>query len=174
LASRYSYANADTLIDRLITERPRDWLPKEFKSYAELLRACLVDAQETMAKLLGKDESTWTWGRQFTVHFPHPLATVPLAGQQFVIPDFPQQGSLSSFATVNRGSSVSMRLIADVSNWDRTQQGIALGVSGKPSSPHWKDQLEDWRNVTPRAFPFTKAAVMRAARETLVLEPATK
>jgi acyl-homoserine lactone acylase PvdQ len=61
-----------------------------------------------------------------------------------------------------------------VSNWDRTQQGIAPGVSGNPSSPHWKDQLEDWRNVTPRAFPFTKRAVMRATRETLVLESATK
>jgi penicillin amidase len=67
-----------------------------------------------------------------------------------------------------------MRLIADLSDWDRTQQGITLGVSGLPSSPHWKDQLEDWRNVTPRAFPFTKAAVMSAAKETLMLEPATK
>jgi penicillin amidase len=174
LANRYSYSNADTLIDRLITERPKDWLPKEFKSYAELLRACLMDAREQLTKTIGPDEAGWIWGNEFKARFPHPLAGVALIGNQFVIPPFPQQGSQSSFPTVNRGSSVSMRLIADVSDWDRTQQGIALGVSGVPSSPHWKDQLDDWRNVTPRAFPFTKAAVINAAKETLTLEPATK
>ena len=31
---------------------------------------------------------------------------------------------------------------------------------------------DDWRAVTPRAFPFSAAAVARATRETLILEPA--
>jgi penicillin amidase len=170
-AKKYSYSNADTLIDRLITERPARWLPKEFKSYAELMRACLKDARAVLTKSFGADEPTWTWGGGFAVFFLHPLAGVPLIGQQFQIAPFPQRGSLSSFPTVNRGPNVSMRLIADTSDWDRTQQGITLGVSGVPSSPHWKDQLEDWRNVTPRAFPFTKAAIMSATKEILVLEP---
>jgi penicillin amidase len=173
-ARAYSYANADTFVDRLITERPVDWLPKEFKSYAELLRACLADARAELTKTHGEDESLWTWGREWLVRFPHPLAGVPLIGQQFVIPPFPQKGGHSSLPTVNRGPTVSMRLIADLSNWDNTQQGIALGVSGLPSSPHWKDQLDDWRNVTPRAFPFTKVAVKNAAKQTLLLEPATR
>ena len=72
---------------------------------------------------------------------------------------------------MNVGSSVSMRLIADLSDWDKTQQGIALGEAGLPKSPHWTDQLADWRAVTPRAFPFTQPAVVKAAKETLVLEP---
>ena len=53
---------------------------------------------------------------------------------------------------------VSMRLIADPSDWDKTQQGIALGESGLPKNPHWSDQLADWRAVTPREFPFTQPA----------------
>ncbi|HKR00114.1 MAG TPA: penicillin acylase family protein [Pyrinomonadaceae bacterium] len=171
-AKLYSFSNSDTLIDRLIKERPADWLPKEFKSYAELLRACLAEAREELMKDYGADESKWIWGREAQVRFPHPLAGVPLVGQRFAIAPFPQNGSQGSLPTVNRGSSVSMRLIADLSDWDRTQQGIALGVSGLPSSPHWKDQLEDWRNVTPRTLPFTAAAVASAARETLLLEPA--
>jgi penicillin amidase len=173
-AKLYSFSNSDTLIDRIITERPREWLPTEFKSYAELLRACLADARAELAKDYGADETLWTWGREALVRFPHPLASVPLIGQRFTIAPFPQYGSLSSFPTVNRGSSVSMRLIADTSDWDRTRQGIALGVSGLPSSPHWKDQLEDWRNVTPRTFPFTRMAVMSAVKEMLTLVPATK
>jgi penicillin amidase len=161
-ANRYHFGNADTLIDRLIEERPREWLPKEFKTYAELLRACLTD------------ETQWTWGREARVNFPHPLAGAPLVGKMFTVEPFPQRGSLSSFPTVNRGSSVSMRFVADTSDWDKTRQGIALGVSGLPTSPHWKDQLDDWRNVTPRLFPFTKAAVYAVGGEPLVLEPATK
>jgi penicillin amidase len=173
-AKQYSYSNADTFVDWVITDKPAGWLPKEFKSYAELLRAADHDARAELTKSYGADEQQWTWGREAMVRFPHPLAQVPLLGQQFVIAPFSQQGSTSSLPTVNRGSSVSMRLIADPSDWDRTQQGIALGVSGIPSSPHWKDQLDDWRNVTPRAFPFTKAAVEAAAKQTITLEPLTQ
>ncbi|HKC64359.1 MAG TPA: penicillin acylase family protein, partial [Pyrinomonadaceae bacterium] len=173
-ARAYNYSNSDTLIDRLIEERPREWLPKEFKSYAELFHQCLEDARQELAKSYGADESKWTWGQESLVRFPHPLAGAPLIGQQFAIPPFAQSGSVGALPTVNRGSSVSMRFIADLSNWDNTLQGIALGVSGIPSSPHWKDQLEDWRNVSPRAFPFSKAAVSSATKETWVFEPASK
>ena len=173
LAKGYGWDNSGTLIDRLIQEQPREWLPKEFTSYAELLIACYADAREALTKRLGRDESQWTWGRWAQVGFPHPLARVPLVGQQFLIQPFPQNGSGGNVTTVNVGRSVSMRFIADPGDWDKTQQGIALGESGLPSSPHWRDQLEDWRNVTPRVFPFTKAAVERATKETVVLAPAS-
>jgi hypothetical protein len=105
--------------------------------------------------------------------FPHPLGGAPLIGAVFTVPPFPQNGTSGLLgATVNVGASVSMRLIADPSDWDKTQQGIALGESGSPKNPHWSDQLADWRAVTPREFPFTQAAVVKAAKEKLVLEPA--
>jgi penicillin amidase len=171
LAKSYTWPNRDTLIDRIITERPNEWLPKEFKDYMELLRVCEMVARATITKRLGADESKWTWGQSAQVRFPHPLAAVPLIGQQFLIPPFPQNGSSGNTVSVNVGRDVSMRLIADPGDWDKTQHGIPLGESGLPNSPHWKDQLEDWRNVTPRIFPFTKAAVARATKDTLVLKP---
>jgi penicillin G amidase len=170
-AARYSWSNSDTLIDRILSERPREWLPKEFNSYAELLYACYVEARGTIAKRLGTDESKWTWGNYRQVTFPHPLARAPLIGLQFTIPPFPQNGA-GAYPSVNVGNSVSMRLIADPGDWDKTRQGIALGQSGNPASPHWKDQLDDWRAVTPRPFPFTAQAVAAATVKTLVLEPA--
>lgn len=170
-AKQYAWSNSRTLIDRIITERPREWLPKEYKNYAELLRASNKEVRAALTKRLGADETNWTWGRDAQVTFPHPLARVPLIGQQFVIPPFPLNGSRSTFPTVNIGQSVSMRFIADASDWDKTQQGITLGESGLPSSPHWKDQLQDWRNVTPRIFPFTEKAIAGAAKTTLVLAP---
>ena len=171
LASGYFWPESDVVIDRIITEQPRDWLPKEFSSYADLLKASYEDARQALTKSLGADETKWTWGAQTKARFNHPLAQVPFLGAPYVIEAFPQNGTYGAGATVNAGSNVSMRFIADVTDWDKSQNGIPLGESGLPNNPHWKDQLDDWRKVTPRPFPFSKAAVESATKETLTLTP---
>ncbi|HKU73185.1 MAG TPA: penicillin acylase family protein [Pyrinomonadaceae bacterium] len=172
LVRNYQWSNFDTTLDRVLTEQRATWLPKEFPSYVDLLRASYDDAVNTLTKSLGADQTKWTWGEMVKARFPHPLGGAPLIGAQFTVPPFPQNGTGGFIgATVNVGSSVSMRLIADPSDWDKTQQGIALGESGSPKSPHWSDQLADWRAVTPREFPFTQPAVLKATKATLILEP---
>ncbi|MCA1621329.1 MAG: penicillin acylase family protein [Acidobacteria bacterium] len=170
-AAQYRWPASANLFDRLIQERPAGWLPKEFATYADLLDAAHKETRDALAKAFGADETKWTWGVRLPVNFPHPLANVPGAGEPFKLAPFPQRGGGGLFAAPNVGAGVSMRLIADVSDWDKTQQGIALGVSGDPRSPHWQDQLADWRASTPRVFPFTAGAVARAAYLTHVLEP---
>ena len=171
LASSYFWPESDVLIDRIITEQPRDWLPKEFSTYADLFKASYEDARQALTKSLGADETKWTWGAQTKARFNHPLAQLPFIGAPYVIEPFPQNGTGGSGATVNVGSSVSMRFIADVNDWDKSQNGIPLGESGLPNNPHWKDQLDDWRKVTPRPFPFSKAAIESATKETVTLAP---
>lgn len=172
LVRNYQWSNFDTTLDRIVKDQPLDWLPKGFNNYGELFRACYDDAVKTLTRTIGADESKWTWGDIAKARFPHPLAAAPLIGLQFTIPPFPQNGTGGLIgATVNVGSAVSMRLIADPSNWDLTQHGISVGESGVPSSPHWKDQLDDWKAVTPRVFPFSEAAVAAATKQSLVLEP---
>ena len=172
LVRSYQWSNFDTTLDRVIKDQPATWLPKEFSSYADLMRACYDEAITNLTKSLGADQSKWSWGDLAKARFPHPLGGAPLIGAQFTVPPFPQNGTGGSLgATVNVGASVSMRLIADPSDWDKTQQGIALGESGLPKSPHWSDQLADWRAVMPHEFPFTQAALVQAAKEKLVLEP---
>jgi penicillin amidase len=172
LVKNYQWSNFDTTLDHVLKTQSPAWLPKEFTSYADLLKACYDEAFATLTKNLGADQTKWTWGEIAKARFPHPLAAAPLIGGQFTVPPFPQNGTGGLIgATVNVGASVSMRLIADPSDWDKTQHGIALGESGLPKNPHWSDQLADWRAVTPREFPFSAAAVMKATKETLVLEP---
>lgn len=172
LVQRFQWNNFDTTLDRIIKDQPAEWLPKEFASYADLMRLSYDEAIANLTKIIGADETRWTWGDMVKARFPHALSAAPLIGAQFTVPPFPQSGTGGLLgSTVNVGASVSMRLIADLSDWDKTQQGIALGVSGLPKSPHWSDQLADWRAVTPREFPFTPAAVAKAAKQTLVLEP---
>jgi penicillin amidase len=164
----YGWPETDVFIDRVLADQPGDWLPKEFASYAELFRASYADARQALTKAIGADESQWLWGNMVKARFPHPLAQVPFIGNQFVVPPIPQNGG---GGTVNVGANVSMRLIADTSDWDKTLNGIPLGESGLPNTPHWKDQLDDWRNITPRSLPFTKKAVESATKEMLTLQP---
>ncbi|HEX7295610.1 MAG TPA: penicillin acylase family protein [Pyrinomonadaceae bacterium] len=172
LVRNYQWSNFDTTLDHIIQNQPTEWLPKGMTSYAELYRSVYDEAVASLTKSLGEDQTKWTWGDMVKARFPHPLSGAPLIGTQFTIPPFPQNGTGGLLgATVNVGASVSMRLIADTSNWDQTQHGIALGESGMPSSPHWKDQLDDWRAVTPRVFPFTEAAIAAATKQTLTLTP---
>ncbi len=171
LIKAYGWANFETTLDRIIAEQPKEWLPKEFNSYAALLRACYADARQALTKSLGADESKWKWGEMQKVRFNHPLAAAPLIGLQFTIPPIPQNGVGSLGPTVNVGSNVSMRFIANPTDWDATLHGITLGESGLASSPHWKDQLDDWRDVTPRRFPFSKSAVENAAKDSITLVP---
>jgi penicillin amidase len=168
----YAWSNFDTTLDSLISQRPPNWLPKEFKTYADLLRACHQDALAMLKKNLGEDEQKWTWGNLVKSRFPHPLAGVPFVGNQFAVSPYPQNGTGGTAATVNVGAGVSMRLIADPSDWDKTQMGITLGQSGNPTSAHWRDQFDDWYKVTPAVFPFSDAAIAAAEKSRLVLAPA--
>jgi penicillin amidase len=160
-----------SFFDRLITERPKEWLPKEYASYADLIKASEIEARETISKQLGADETKWTWGARTKSTFPHPLEIAPLIGAQFKVEALPQNGSSGSGATPNVGASVSMRLIATPGNWDLTRHGITTGQSGDPKSPHWKDQLDGWYSGNTPIFPFSKPAVTKATKEIVLLVP---
>jgi len=153
-----------------MVEQPREWLPPEFKSYAEFLRACYQEARANLVKRLGADETKWTYANPASRPrwWNHPLDSAPLIGAQFKIPFFATGGNST---TPNVAAFVSMRLIANPGDWDQTRHGFALGQSGDPQSPHYKDQLDDWRGVTPPELPFTQAAVERATKLTLRLTP---
>lgn len=160
-----------SFFDRLITERPKEWLPKEYASYADLLKACDAETKETLAKQLGADESKWIWGGRNKINIPHPLAAAPLIGGQFMIDALPQNGSGGAGASPNVGAAVSMRFIATPADWDLTRHVIPTGESGDPKSAHWKDQLDAWYSGNTPIFPFTKNAVEKAAKETILLVP---
>jgi penicillin amidase len=167
LARQFSWPSY-IVFDELIQEQPQEWLPSEFKSYPDLVIACYRQTLEDLEKRFGTDSAKWKWGEFVKVRFLHALSQATLFGPQFEIPAFGQNGSS---ATINNGSSVSMRFVADLADWDNCRLGITLGQSGDPKSSHWKDQLEDWRNVTPGVFPFNRKTVDAASRSQLVLVP---
>lgn len=173
-ARQYRWTNQHVLMDTIVAEWPAAWLPKDFANWPIFVASCAAETRANLAKKYGADESKWTFGQAVQIKFNHPLAAAPLVGNQFKIEPFPQNGNGYAGGlgpTVNVGPTVSMRLIADPGNWDNTRHGITLGESGNPQSVHYKDQLDDWRNVTPRVFPFSAQAVNNAARSSLTLMP---
>ena len=170
-ARNVSLPNDAAFFDWIISEKPKEWLPKEFANYADLLRQSEKDARANLTKQLGADESKWSWGAVAKINLAHPLAVAPLVGSLFAIESLPQNGSGGSGATPNVGASVSMRFIAAPGNWDATRLVIPSGESGDPKSLHWKDQLNAWYTGNTPVFPFSNQSVKNATKEKLILSP---
>ena len=73
--------------------------------------------------------------------------------------------------TVNAGSRVSMRFVADLNDWSDTRLCVPLGESGDLSSVNRDDQLEEWRNLKPRSMPFSREKIERRTRSVLTIKP---
>ncbi|MCA1575857.1 MAG: penicillin acylase family protein [Acidobacteria bacterium] len=168
-AQLYEWRNEGTFVDRLIIQRPKSWLPAEFADYESLLLACYREAVNKLTEKLGPDRDRWTWGRLAPVRFPHPLEKLGPIGAKFATKTF-LQNTGGSMPTVNAGARVSMRFIVDLSDLDATRLCLPLGESGVHSSVQREDQLDEWRNVTPRLMPFNERAIARATRSVLVLK----
>ncbi len=160
-----SWIVRERLIWRIVEQKPSNWLPKEFASYTDLYKTCDTESRESLTKRFGNN---LVWGSLSKANFPHPLAAAPLIGMQFATPNIGIDGS---GVTPNVGSNVSMRHIAVPNNWDETRHVIPLGQSGNPASPHYKDQFDSWNKGDLPIFPFSKSAVEKAAKETLILSP---
>jgi len=169
-AQLFEWRNEGTFLDKLITERPIAWLPERFTAYESFVLACYREARNALSNQLGSDSKQWTWGRLAQVRFPHPLERMGSVGPRFAVSTFPQNTG-GSMPTVNAGSRVSMRFIADLSDWEASRLCLPLGESGDPSSTHRADQLDDWRNVAPPVLPFGEESIAIAARDVVIMTP---
>ena len=117
-AARFGWANDGNWEDKILLTQPKNWLPKEFSSYADLFKACEIEARDKLIKQIGIDREKWTWGNSGKIIFPHPLVVAPLIGLQFDVKSLPLKGSGGAAATPNVGASVSMRFLASPDDWD--------------------------------------------------------
>jgi len=154
-----------------------DAAPEEERG--RLVREALAEARAEIRAKLGPDDSRWSWGALHQASFLHPLGKNEDLRKRFDRGSVPRGGDGN---TVNNTSSTSgdlrqthgasFRMIADVSDWDRSVATSVPGQSGDPASPHYDDLLPLW--AEGRYFPlvFSRAAVERETRERLLLKPA--
>ena len=161
----YEAEIASEVVEKLLREKPKDWFP----DYDALLLRTLVDAVQAGVRMQGKDVKRWDYSRNpqgFVL--PHPvLNQLPLVGQYFQIGPVPMAGSPTTIKQTTRRLGPSMRFVADLSNWERSQSNITIGQSGQVFSRHFRDQWDAY--YVGKSFPMPFKQV--AASSTLSVTP---
>ena len=162
----YEFNMAPAVVERLLRERPAGW----FGDYDEMLLRALADAVEEGRRMQGRDPTRWHYGDYLRIAINNPvLHQVPLAGKYFDIGPVPMSGSSTTVKQTTQALEPSMRMNADLGDWERSLFNIPIGQSGQILSSHYKDQWEDYYNARSYPMQYGKVdvkstLVFRAAR----------
>ena len=160
----YEFNMAPVVVERLLRERPAGW----FADYDDMLLRALADAVEEGRRMQGRDPKRWQYGEYLRISINNPvLHEVPLVGKYFDIGPVPMSGSSTTVKQTTRTLAPSMRMNADLGDWDRSLFNIPIGQSGQILSSHYRDQWTDYYNA--RSYPMQFGKV--DARSTLVFRP---
>jgi penicillin amidase len=159
-------------LQKVLTDRPPNWLPKQFQSYDELLAAAADDSVAKMAKETHSEKiADWPWKRFDALDMLHPIGHEGLLKRLLSITDKPQSGTQFSVRAATKHHGPSMRFVADLSDWDDSILLIPAGQSGQLGSAHYADQFSYWFEGKPIAAPFSDNAELAVRRHLLKLEP---
>jgi penicillin amidase len=170
LAEDYTWAEKNFAEEEIVMHGSADWLPAKYKNWDALL----TDAVRQGMKKghAPSDVSQWTYGSWHVVDIEHPLAKfLPMAGRIAETGPEPLSGDTTTVKQVGRDFGPSQRFTMDWSNIDGSTENIALGESGNPYSPYFRDQWHDYAAGVTFAFPFSPEAVAAQTRHTLRLAP---
>jgi len=142
-----------------------------------ILLLSLDQAVELLAERLGNDLKGWQYGQDDYKHalIRHPMsAALPDSLRaRYDVGPHPRGGYGNTVNATgggdNQTSGASFRIIADLSDWDRTVGTNTPGQSGDPSSPHYRDLFPIW--AQGRYFPvlFSREKVEGVAEARTVL-----
>jgi penicillin amidase len=160
----YDFQMARGVIERLLRDRPAGW----FHDYDEMLLRAFVDAVEEGKRMQGGDPTKWQYGRFLRIHIDHPVThQVPMIGSYFDIGPVPMSGSSSSVKQTTTRLAPSMRMTADLADWERSLLNVTTGQSGQVLSSHYRDQWSDY--YSGRTYPMQFGKV--AGKSTLEFRP---
>jgi penicillin amidase len=145
----YSFTGAPTAVENLLRERPPGW----FQDYDEMLLRAFVDAVEEGSRIQGRDSGRWKYGEYLRVTITHPVVhELPWIGRYFDIGPVRMSGGSSTVKQTTMRLAPSMRMDADLADWDRSLLNIPIGQSGQILSSHYRDQWPAYFNG--RSFPM--------------------
>ncbi|MFF6887367.1 penicillin acylase family protein [Streptomyces sp. NPDC012421] len=148
----------------------------------QLLARAMKDARWELTAKLGKDVSTWSWGRLHQLTLKNQtLGTAGPGMVQHLLNRGPWNlggGEAAVDATgwnAAGGYEViwvpSMRMVVNVGDWDRSRWINLSGASGHAYHDNYTDQTDAWARGELYDWAYGKAAVDAAAKDTLVLKP---
>ncbi|MFD3541777.1 penicillin acylase family protein [Streptomyces sp. NPDC058662] len=148
----------------------------------ELFARAMNDARWELTARLGKDQSTWSWGRLHQLTLKNQtIGTEGPGFMQWLLNRGPWNLG-GGEATVNAtgwnasgGYGVtwvpSMRMVVNLNDLDKSRWINLTGASGHAYHGNYTDQTTMWAKGELLEWPFGKEAVDRAAVDTLTLTP---
>ena len=108
----------------------------------------------------GRDIRRWQYGAYLRVSINNPvLHRIPIVGKYFDIGPVPMSGSTTTVKQTTRSLAPSMRMNADLGDWDRSLLNVQIGQSGQALSSHYRDQWTDYLNGRSYPMQFRKVQV---------------
>ncbi|MFI6059840.1 penicillin acylase family protein [Streptomyces sp. NPDC051286] len=177
------------VVANLMDDENNDWwkAPKNRRDKAtdnrdELFARAMKDARWELTAKLGKDISTWSWGRLHQLTLKN--QTLGTEG-----PDLLQRALNRGPWNLGGGEAAvnasgwnaaggyeaiwvpSMRMVVNVGDWDKSRWINLTGASGHAFSAHYTDQTDKWANGDLLDWSFGTNAVAKSTKDTLTLKP---
>jgi len=164
MGAGYKYQMAPAVIETLLRTRPAGW----FADWDETLLLAVAQGLEDGRRMQGRDPGHWVYGKYQPLSLANPVGRhLPLVAGLFDIGPVAMSGSTTTVKQYNGEIGPSMRLDADLADWDRSLLEGTTGQSGQVLSRHYKDQWERYYNAESFPMQFRKVE----ARDVLTLAP---
>jgi penicillin amidase len=159
-----TYFQAPEVVERMLRERPAGW----FKDYDQQLIDSLAAGIAVGERSQGSKISRWDYGQWIILRIPQPvLGQVPLVGKYLNVGPVAMSGGRTTIKQTTQRLGPSMRMIADLSDLDRSLANITIGESDNLFSGHYKDQWSSYYGG--RSFPMQFGKV--DAKDVLTIKP---
>ncbi|MCF3962090.1 penicillin acylase family protein [Streptomyces fuscigenes] len=148
----------------------------------QLFARAMKDARWELTAKLGKDMSTWSWGRLHQLTLTN--STLGTSGPGLVKSllnrgpyNLGGGGSAVDATSWNAAGGYavttvpSMRMVVNVGDWDKSRWINLTGASGHAYSAHYTDQTKKWEDGDLLPWAFGIDAVNKATEDKLTLKP---
>ena len=147
-----------------------------------IIATSLEDTYRWLEEEYGKNMEQWKWSALHKVHYVHPLGTHWALGWLFNIAPFgvPGNGNTISRARHNSDedydvqSVPAFRIVMDLSRIENTYSTLNIGQSGHPWSPHYQDQVINWRNGILHEWVLDRTKLVQSSSSSLIFLPRNK
>jgi penicillin amidase len=164
VGARYKYQMAPAVVETLLRTRPAGW----FADWDDAILRSFADGLEEGHRAQGRDPGHWVYGKYQPLLLGNPVGRhLPLVAGWFDIGPAPMSGSPTTVKQYNGALGPSMRMDADLADWDASLLEGTTGESGQVLSGHYKDMWESYYYA--RSFPMQFSKVQ--AKDVLVLAP---
>ncbi len=148
------------------------------ESRDDILREALVDAREEITKKMAREPANWQWGRLHKLTLENQtLGTSGIGAVEKLFNRGPYElgGGTSIVDATSWDASVgyevtsvpSMRMVVDLSDFDKSRWINLTGTSGHAFSKNYTDQTELWAKGETLPWAFTRGAVEAKREHTL-------